>query len=59
MHTANDGLVDVAHAEKLYAWANGPDKKIEVFRRGDHNSIMMVNAEMYFSLVGQFLERIS
>ena len=55
LHTANDGLVDVEHAEKLFAWATSPDKKIEIFPRGDHNSIMMVNADAYFSLVGEFL----
>lgn len=58
MHTANDGLVDVEHAEKLFEWANGPDKKMEIFPRGDHNSIMMVNAEAYFGLVGNFLEKL-
>lgn len=57
MHTAHDGLVDVEHAEKLYAWATGPDKRLEIFPHGDHNSIMMVNADAYFSLVGQFLEK--
>ena len=55
LHTANDGLVDVEHAEKLFAWATTPDKKIEIFPRGDHNSIMMVNADAYFGLVGEFL----
>jgi len=58
MHTAHDGLVDVAHAEQLYGWANGPDKTLHIFPRGDHNSIMTVNAEAYFSLVEQFLGKI-
>ena len=58
MHTANDGLVDVEHAERLFTWAKGPDKQIEIFPRGDHNSIMMVNAEAYFRLVGDFLEKV-
>ena len=55
LHTANDGLVDVEHAKKLFAWATTLDKKIEIFPRGDHNSIMMVNADAYFGLVGEFL----
>ena len=58
MHTAHDGLVDVSHAERLYAWAQSSDKKLEIFSRGDHNSIMMVNAEAYFGLVGDFLKRL-
>lgn len=59
MHTAHDGLVDVVHAERLYAWATSPDKKLEVFPRGDHNSIMMVNADAYFALVSDFLQAVS
>ncbi len=58
LHTANDGLVDVEHAEKLFTWATTPDKKIEIFPRGDHNSIMMVNADAYFGLIGEFLQKI-
>ncbi len=58
LHTANDGLVDVEHAEKLFAWAATPDKKIEIFPMGDHNSIMMVNADAYFGLIGEFLRGI-
>ncbi len=58
MHTANDGLVDAEHAQKLFSWAGTTDKKIEIFPQGDHNSIMMVNADAYFDLVGKFLEKI-
>jgi len=58
LHTAHDGLVDVAHAERLYAASGSRDKKLEIFPRGDHNSIMMVNAEAYFELVGDFLEKL-
>ena len=58
MHTANDGLVAVDHAEKLFEWAAEADKKMEIFQRGDHNSIMMVNAEAYFGLVGEFLGKL-
>ena len=57
LHTTHDGLVDVAHAEQLYARSGSDDKHLEIFARGDHNSIMMVNAEAYFTLVGKFLEK--
>ncbi len=54
MHTRNDGLVDVSHGERLYAWAGG-EKELAVFERGDHNSILQVNAREYFASVGRFL----
>jgi len=58
MHTARDGLVDVEHAESLYEAAGSRNKKIHIFQNGDHNSIMMVNSEEYFGLVGDFLQKI-
>jgi len=58
MHTAHDGLVDVAHAEALYKSAGSLDKKLKIFASGDHNSIMMMNAETYFGLIGEFLKKV-
>jgi fermentation-respiration switch protein FrsA (DUF1100 family) len=54
MHTRNDDLVSVSHAERLYRWANEP-KELLVFERGDHNSIMAVNLEDYFATMGKFI----
>ena len=36
LHTQNDDLVNVSHAENLYEWANEP-KELLIFERGDHN----------------------
>ena len=58
MHTAHDGLVDVVHAEQLHAWGGSSEKRLEIFPGGDHNSIMMVNAEAYFGLVAGFLGKL-
>ncbi|WP_027716785.1 alpha/beta hydrolase [Desulfuromonas sp. TF] len=58
MHTRHDGLVDVSHGERLYRWAAGK-KQMEVFPRGDHNSIMAVNAREYFDLLERFVEELS
>jgi pimeloyl-ACP methyl ester carboxylesterase len=58
MHTRNDDLVPVSHAERLYAWANQP-KELLVFERGDHNTIMAVNRDAYFAAVETFLQTIS
>ena len=57
MHTRNDDLVSVSHAEQLYAWANG-EKQLLLFERGDHNTILDVNREAYFTAVGGFIRTI-
>lgn len=55
MHTRNDDLVSVSHAERLYDWANEP-KELLIFERGDHNTILPVNLESYFSAVKKFVQ---
>ncbi|MDD2366738.1 MAG: alpha/beta hydrolase [Desulfuromonadaceae bacterium] len=54
LHTQNDDLVSVSHAENLYEWAQEP-KELLIFERGDHNDIMAVNTESYFRAVARFL----
>jgi hypothetical protein len=57
MHTRNDDLVSVSHAERLHAWANEP-KELLVFERGDHNTILSVNQEACFAAVGVFVRSV-
>jgi pimeloyl-ACP methyl ester carboxylesterase len=57
MHTRNDDLVSVSHAECLHAWANQP-KELLVFERGDHNTILSANREAYFAAVGVFVRSV-
>ena len=54
MHTENDGLVDVSHGQRLYDWAAGR-KGIKIFPQGNHNDIMFVNAQEYFSILRDFI----
>lgn len=54
LHTQNDDLVSVSHAENLYEWAQEP-KELLIFERGDHNNIMAVNSESYFRAVAKFI----
>jgi pimeloyl-ACP methyl ester carboxylesterase len=54
MHTRNDDLVEVSHAERLHAWANGP-KELVIFERGEHNNIMEVNMDSYFAHLERFI----
>nr|WP_320189781.1 alpha/beta fold hydrolase [uncultured Desulfobacter sp.] len=57
MHTVNDGLIDVSHGQRLYDWATA-GKTIKLFDRGDHNSIMMLNAREYFACLQDFIQRL-
>lgn len=57
MHTRNDDLVPVSHAERLYLWANEP-KELRIFERGDHNTILFANEEAYFVAVRDFIRRL-
>lgn len=54
LHTRNDGLIDVSHAERLYRWARGR-KILKLFSHGNHNDIMAVNARDYFTSLREFL----
>lgn len=58
MHTRNDDLVSVSHAERLYNWANEP-KELVLFERGDHNTILSVNANEYFVKVGNLVNQVT
>lgn len=55
MHTLNDGLVDVSHAEQLAKWCSGP-VRLEIFQQGGHNDIMYVNGPHYFTLLSEFID---
>lgn len=48
MHTENDGLIDISHAERFYKWTGGSQKRLLRFRKGNHNSIMAFNHDEYF-----------
>jgi len=54
MHARHDDLVDVSHGERLAAWAAGPTT-LEIFPRGDHNSILHANAPAYWAAVRRLL----
>lgn len=55
MHTRHDGLIDPSHAERLAAWCGGP-ARLEIFPRGNHNDIMLVNNRHYFAMIEAFLQ---
>ena len=58
MHTENDGLVDISHAERNYKWAASPQKRLLRFPMGDHNSILERNREEYFYALRSFVKTV-
>lgn len=58
MHTRNDDLVSVSHAERLYDWANEP-KELVLFERGDHNTILPSNEKEYFARIGNLVRQVT
>jgi len=54
LHTRHDELVQVRHADMLYAAAPEP-KTLHIFDQGGHNDIFYRNREVYMQLVETFL----
>ena len=58
LHTRHDGLIELSHAERNHEWAASREKRLVVFERGDHNSILAMNWDRYWSEVGAFFGRL-
>jgi pimeloyl-ACP methyl ester carboxylesterase len=54
LHARCDELIDVHHAELLYAAAPEP-KTLHIFEQGGHNDLFYWNRQAYMQLVGTFL----
>jgi uncharacterized protein len=54
LHTRHDELVQVRHADMLYAAAPEP-KTLHIFDQGGHNDIFYRNSQVYMQLVETFL----
>jgi pimeloyl-ACP methyl ester carboxylesterase len=57
LHTRHDELIDVRHADMLYAAAPEP-KTLHIFEQGGHNDIFYWNRQVYMRLVEDFLTTI-
>jgi len=56
MHALGDSLVDASHAQRNHDWSTG-EKRLVLFDRGDHNTILAANQQRYFQEVADFLQR--
>ena len=58
LHTENDGLIDISHAERNHQWAGSIQKRFVRFPLGNHNTIFGVNMKEYLAAVGDFVDAI-
>jgi pimeloyl-ACP methyl ester carboxylesterase len=56
LHTRHDDLVDVTHAERLFESSPEP-KRLVIFDRGDHNSILEENRVEYVRALEELIAR--
>jgi alpha-beta hydrolase superfamily lysophospholipase len=56
LHTENDGLIDISHAERNYEWSSSTQKRVVRFPKGNHNTIFRANMNPYISAVKEFVE---
>jgi pimeloyl-ACP methyl ester carboxylesterase len=57
MHAAGDSMVDSSHAQRNHEWGGGTDKRLLLFPRGDHNSVLFENHAAYWAAMSDFLVR--
>jgi len=59
LHTEDDGIIHRSHADRMEAWSGSKDKEKHIFKRGNHNTISLVNWHEYLGLLRRFVERVS
>ena len=56
LHTENDGLIDISHAERNHRWAGSTQKRLVRFPVGNHNTIFGINAREYLAAIRSFVD---
>lgn len=56
LHTEDDGLIDISHAERNHEWAGSAEKRFVRFPHGNHNTIFRANLNEYCEAVRSFVE---
>lgn len=60
IHAAGDHLVDVRHGEQNHEWATAAaSRTLSILPHGDHNSVLMLNEQEYWSAVGRLVDRVT
>jgi len=55
LHTVDDGLIDISHAERNLAWSGSTQKQLVRFTNGNHNTIFPANLTEYIDAVSGFV----
>lgn len=58
LHTEDDGLIDISHAERNYEWAGSTQKQLVRFPNGNHNTILRANLTEYLATVNDFVKSV-
>lgn len=58
LHTEDDGLIDISHAERNHEWAGSTQKQLVRFPNGNHNTILRANLTEYMAAVGEFVRSV-
>lgn len=58
LHTENDGLIDISHAERNHDWAGSTQKQLVRFTDGNHNTIFRENWTEYLDVLKEFVETV-
>lgn len=56
LHASGDTLVEPSHAHSHMEWAKNAEKRLVLFPRGDHNTVMGANWKTYLSELGEFFK---
>ncbi len=56
LHTKNDGLIDISHAQRNFQWAGSAQKRLVRFPVGNHNTIFWTNAREYLAAIRVFVD---
>lgn|GEM_PF-1621870 len=56
LHTKNDGLIEMSHAERNYRWSNSAKKRLVRFPKGNHNTILPAHLKLYIGTVKEFAD---
>ncbi len=58
LHTEEDGLIDISHAERNHQWAGSKHKHLVRFTNGNHNTIFHSNPNEYIGAVKDFVDSV-
>ncbi|MFC2051910.1 alpha/beta hydrolase [Chloroflexota bacterium] len=56
IHGEEDQIIPVKEGEKLYHWSGAQDKRILIIPGAGHNDVMILNQNLYFDTIEEFIK---